>query len=649
MLTLFRGHSIVIVYISPNFKAYLTYKIAEAIMSNLNVKKIDDAVIRFSGDSGDGMQLTGGLFSDTAAYYGRMISTYPDFPSEIRAPQGTVSGVSGFQVRFGNNHVLTPGDYCDLLIAMNPAALRANAQWLKRGATVVIDKSLYIESQFSKAGFKTDDPIEELGLENHNVVVPDISAMTLETLKEFDFDRRTALRSKNMFALGICLRLSNFGLKHTEESIERRYGKNPAVVEANRLVLRAGYNFVEESGAFSHTYEVAKADFKKGRYRTISGNQATAWGLIAASSKSGRGLFCGSYPITPATTILEELALRKECGVKTLQAEDEIAAIGTAIGAAWAGSLAVTSTSGPGLSLKTEAMGLAVMTELPLIVINVQRGGPSTGLPTKIEQTDLFQSLWGRNGECPMIVMAASSPTDCFDYAFEAAKLSLEHMTPVLLLSDALIANSSQPWLIPSTDNYPKIKPPIVSPNKDSQEPFMPYARDVERLARRWAIPGTEGLEHRVGGLEKDSLTGEVSQEPENHQKMVETRAEKVARVENYIPIQSVIGQEKGDLLVVGWGGTKGHLKNAVAEMSAEGKSVSLCHFNYINPLPKGVEEIFSNFKKIVVCELNKGQFANYLRMNFQKFKILQYNKVMGVPFTVAELKEEFNRILESR
>lgn len=620
-------------------------------MSKANVVELDDVVIRFSGDSGDGMQLTGTMFSDAAAYLGNVISTFPDFPSEIRAPQGTVAGVSGFQVRFGGKKVTTPGDYCDVLVAMNPAALRANACWLKKSATVIIDGDLYNEREIKKAGFSTEDPIKELKLEDYNVIMPNMTSMTQEALAHMDLDRRTVLKCKNMFALGVCMFIYNRELDHPEEYLDSRFGKrNPTIAEANKLVLKAGYNYASNTHAFANTYEVRAADLPKGTYRSINGNQATAWGFIAASEKSGRPLFCGSYPITPATVILEELAKRKDLGVKTLQAEDEIAGICTSIGAAWAGNLAVTTTSGPGLSLKSEAMGLAVITELPLVVVDVQRGGPSTGLPTKTEQSDLYQAVWGRNGECPMVVIAASTPTNCFDSAFTAAKLAMEHMTPVLLLSDGFIANGSQPWLIPSMDDYPEIKPPIAKARENEEDaPFMPYARDAEKLSRYWAIPGTKGLENRIGGLEKHNLTGAVSHNPENHQQMVNTRAEKVARVQNYIPEQTVMGEESGDLLVVGWGGTKGHLMNAVGDMQAEGKSISLCHFNYINPLPKGVREIFSKFKKIVVCELNMGQFANYLKINFQEFDYLNYNKVQGLPFTVVELKEKFNALLEEK
>lgn len=606
-------------------------------------ESLHDVVIRFSGDSGDGMQLTGTLFSETSALAGNGTSTFPDYPAEIRAPQGTVAGVSGFQVHFGSERITNPGDYCDVLVAMNPAALKANRKWLKKDATVIIDGDTLTEEGLRKAGFATDDPIAELGLDGYNVVVPDITTMTRTALADSGLDNKSVVKCKNMFALGICLYIYNRPLDHVRHYLDTKFGKkNPAVAEANKRVLDAGFNYAANTHQFANTYTVAPAALERGTYRSINGNVATAWGFIAASEKSGRPLFCGSYPITPATVILEELAKHKELGVKTVQAEDEIAGICTAIGAAYAGNLAVTTTSGPGLSLKSEAMGLAVMAELPLVVVDVQRGGPSTGLPTKTEQSDLMQALYGRNGECPMAVIAASSPSDCFDYAFRAAKIAMEHMTPVILLTDGFIANGSEPWRIPSMSDYPAIVPPIV---EECEGDFMPYARG-ENLARGWAFPGKAGLEHRIGGLEKHALKGYISYEPSNHQQMVNVRAEKVARIADELPRQTVEGDESGRLLVVGWGGTKGHLQSAVQQLRAEGRSVSLCHFNYINPLPKGVAEIFGRFDRIVVCELNEGQFAAYLRQNFPQFAFEQYDKCEGLPFTVAELKQKFNGLL---
>ena len=614
-------------------------------MNQEHVQELQDVVIRFSGDSGDGMQLTGTLFSDTSALMGNGISTFPDYPAEIRAPQGTVAGVSGFQVHFGARRVTNPGDYCDVLVAMNPAALKANRRWLKAGATVIIDGDSLTETNLRKAGFTTDDPIAELGLDGHNLVVPGITTMTREALKELELDNKSVVKCKNMFALGICFYLFHRPEDHAKKYLDSKFArKNPLIAEANKRAIDAGYNFAANTHQFANTYAVPAAPLEKGTYRSINGNVATAWGLMAAAEKAGLPLFCGSYPITPATVILEELAKHKELGVKTVQAEDEIAGICTAIGAAFAGNFAVTTTSGPGLSLKSEALGLAVMTELPLVVVDVQRGGPSTGLPTKTEQSDLSQALYGRNGECPVIVVAASSPSDCFHYAFEAGRLAMEHMTPVILLTDGFIANGSEAWRIPSMKDYPAIQPPIVDDAPEGG--FMPYVRD-EKLARGWAFPGKVGLEHRVGGLEKDCVKGCISHDPSNHQKMVSTRAAKVAKAADDIPAQTVWGDPEGDLLVVGWGGTRGHLQNAVDQMRAEGKRVSLAHFNYINPLPHGVRDIFAKFRRIVVCELNEGQFANYLRQNLQEFRYEQYNKCEGLPFTVVELKEKFESLLK--
>lgn len=608
--------------------------------------ELDDVVIRFSGDSGDGMQMTGTLFSDSSALQGNDIATFPDYPAEIRAPQGTVAGVSGFQVHFANHAVNTPGDLCDVLVAMNPAALKANARWLKSQATIICDGDSFHEKNLQRAGFKTDDPITELGLNDHPVFFPPISSMTRDAVADLELDLKVALKCKNIFVLGLCYYLFDRHLDHTIDFLNRKFAKKPAIAQANIQALKGGYNYGANTHAFADTYTVKPAPSEPGLYRSINGNQAIAWGFLAASEKSGRPLFCGSYPITPATAILEELAKRKDLGVKTLQAEDEIAGICTAIGASFAGHFAVTTTSGPGLSLKSEAIGLAVMTELPLVVVDVQRGGPSTGLPTKTEQSDLGQALWGRNGECPLVVMAASTPSDCFHYAFWSGKIAMEHMTPVLLLSDGFIANGSEPWRIPSMSDYPDIHPPIIEQAPEGG--FMPYARDAERLARRWALPGTHGLEHRIGGLEKDFLKGSVSYDPENHQRMVQMRAAKVARVQEYLPPQTVIGEPEGELLVVGWGGTYGHLLSAVRALQAEGEKISLCHIHFIHPLPKGIPEIFSRFRRIMVCELNSGQMADYLRTVCPGFDYLQYNKVQGLPFTVSELQEAFRQSLKA-
>lgn len=604
----------------------------------------DEMVIRFSGDSGDGMQLTGTLFSDTAALFGNDTSTFPDYPSEIRAPSGTVGGVSGFQVHVGHFKVNTPGDFADVLVAMNPAALKANAKWVKDNGVIILDADNFDEKGIKKAGYELD-PIKEEAMENNMVIKAPIKSMTRETLKDFDLDRKTILRTKNMFALGLVYWLFDKPLDYTESFFESKFRKKPLVVEANQKVLKAGYYYAETIEALQ-PYTVKAADVSKGKYRSINGNTALAWGALAAAEKAGLELFVGSYPITPATSILEDVALRRDLGAITFQAEDEIAGICTTLGASYAGKLGVTTTSGPGLALKSETVGLAVMTELPIVIIDVQRGGPSTGLPTKTEQADLWQAVYGRNGESPVVVLAASTPSNCFKYAFEASKIALEHMTPVILMTDGFLANGSEPWKIPEMKDYPDINPPIVKADTKNWEP---YARDKERLSRTWAVPGSKGLEHRIGGLEKDELTGNVSHDPENHEKMVRLRHEKIEKVVEFIPDLKVEGGEDAEVLIVGWGSTYGHLITAVNELRAEGKKVSLAHFNYIRPMPKNVREVFRNYKKIIVCELNLGQFANYLRMNYQEFRFYQYNKIQGLPFTVIELKNEINKFLEDK
>ena len=615
-------------------------------MDKVNAMQLQDVVIRFSGDSGDGMQLTGTLFSDTSALLGNGISTFPDYPAEIRAPQGTVAGVSGFQVHIGSSRVDNPGDYCDVLVAMNPAALIANRKWLKPSATVIIDGDTMTEDNIIKAGFKTMDPITELNLQDYNVVVPAITTMTKEALKDSGMDNKAVVKCKNMFALGIVFWMYNRPDDYAKSYLDSKFAKkNPLVAEANKKVIEAGYNYAANTHQFANNYTVAPAELEKGVYRSINGNTATAWGFCAAAEKSGLPLFCGSYPITPATVILEELAKRRDLGVKTVQAEDEIAGICTSIGAAYAGNFAVTTTSGPGISLKSEAMGLAVMAELPLVVVDVQRGGPSTGLPTKTEQSDLNQALYGRNGECPMVVVAASSPSDCFHYAFMASKIAMEHMTPVMLLTDGFIANGSEPWKIPSMSEYPAIVPPIVAPRAEGEGEFLPYERN-EKLARGWAFPGKEGLQHRIGGLEKDKLRGTISHDPKNHQEMVTTRRKKVELVAEVLPELEVFGANEADVLVVGWGGTRGHLHSAVKQLQDEGKSVAHLHFNYIYPLQKGVAETLKRYKRIVVCELNEGQFAGYLRQQFQDVVIESYGKTEGQPFTVIEIKDKVNSML---
>jgi len=603
----------------------------------------DEVVIRFSGDSGDGMQLTGTLFSDTAALYGNDLATFPDYPAEIRAPQGTVGGVSGFTIHLGHYDVSTPGDYADVLVAMNPAAIKANVAWIKEGCTIIYDKDNFTEKNIQKAGY-ISDPIAEEKLEDYNIIAAPITSMVKEALKDFGLDQKSVFRTKNMFALGMVYWMFDRKLTYTEDYCDTKFKNKPEIAQANKIALRAGYYYAETIEALTPV-RINPANIAKGRYRNINGNTATAWGFLAAAENAGLRLYIGSYPITPATGILEELAARKDLGVISFQAEDEIAGICSAIGASFAGYLAVTTTSGPGLALKSEAIGLAVMAELPLVIVDVQRGGPSTGLPTKTEQSDLFQALYGRNGECPVVVMAAISSSDCFRMAFEAARIAVEHMTPVLLLTDGYLANGSEPWKIPDMESLPSINPPYPQPDHGE---YIPYRRNEKRLNRYWAVPGTPGLEHRIGGLEK-TIRGTVSYVPENHEYMVKMRDEKVKKVSEKVPDIEVFGDAEGDLLLTGWGGTYGHLLTAVRELRAEGYRISLAGFNYINPLPANTAEVFGKFRKIAVCELNLGQFADYLRMKLQEFRYHQLNKVQGLPFTVKEIKEFCIKLLEEK
>ena len=579
------------------------------------------------------MQLTGSLFANTSASIGNGLSTFPDYPAEIRAPHGIVAGVSGFQVHIGNTKVNTPGDYCDLLVAMNPAALMANAKWCKRTAMIILDIDSFQHDDIVKAGFKSDDPISEMYLDDRTIIAAPISKLTQESLKDSGLDFKTINKCKNMFTLGMACFIYSRPLDYIYSYLDSKFAKkHPELIAPNRKVLFDGYNYASNIHAIPNTYRIKPAKLESGKWRNITGNQATAWGLMAAAEKSGLQLFCGSYPITPATAILEELALWKSLGVKTMQAEDEIAGICTAIGAAFAGSLAVTTTSGPGLSLKSEALGLAVMTELPLVVVDVQRAGPSTGIPTKTEQTDLNQVLYGRNGECPLVVMAARTPSDCFYAAFNAAKIAVEHMTPVVLMSEGYLANGSEPWHIPRMNDLPQIVPP--------------FARDPQTFVRRWAVPGMAGFEHRVGGLEKNTA-GVLSSDPANHEKMVWERAEKVRRVADVIPPLNVEGAQDAELLIVGWGGTYGHLRSALDSLEKDlpGK-VALAHFDYINPLPSNTAEVFAKHSNILVCELNSGQFAGWLRAMLPQFSYLQCNKVQGQPFLVHEITDAVRNIL---
>jgi 2-oxoglutarate ferredoxin oxidoreductase subunit alpha len=609
---------------------------------NTKVVSKEEVVIRFSGDSGDGMQLTGTLFSDTAALYGNDLTTFPDYPAEIRAPQGTVGGVSGFQVHLGHSEIETPGDYADVLIAMNPAAIKANTGLVKQGGTIIYDKDNFTEKNLEKAGYSSD-PIAEEKLETYNIIAAPITSMVKEALKSYGLDPKSVLRTKNMFALGMVYWLFDRKLKYTEQYFEKKFALKPEIAEANKVALRAGYYYAETIEALTPVIKIQPAQIAPGTYRNINGNTATAWGFLAAGEKAGLNIFIGSYPITPATGILEEFAARKDLGVKSFQAEDEIAGICSALGASFAGNLAITSTSGPGLALKSEAIGLAVMAELPIVIVNVQRGGPSTGLPTKTEQADLLQALYGRNGESPVVVLAASTPSDCFNYAYEAARIAIEHMTPVILLTDGYLANGSEPWRIPNMKDLPQITPQFAGKN---EIPFHPYKRNCDTLARYWAIPGTAGLEHRIGGLEK-TVKGTVSYLPENHELMVNFRAEKVARVAEKIPDLRVTGEDSGDLLLIGWGGSRGYLITAVKELQADGYKVSFANFNYINPLPKNVKNVFSRFRSFAVAELNLGQFASYLRSRLPEFRYEQINKVTGMPFTTNEIKDKVIKILE--
>ena len=612
--------------------------------TKLQPEVLEAVVIRFVGDSGDGMQLTGTQFSDTSAMFGNDIATFPNYPSEIRAPQGSLYGVSGFQVHIGSVEVSTPGDNVDLLVAMNPAALKTNLYALKPGHTLIVDTEAFNKKNLEKAEYKTN-PLEDGSLENYRVIQVDMTTLTKEALKDVvGLDNKTISRSKNMFSLGMIYWMYNRSTDHTIEFFNKKFKTKPNLIEANTKVLNAGYYYAETLELIPNSYTISPAKMAPGTYRIIMGNTATAWGFLAAAEKSGLELFLGSYPITPATDILHELVKHKHFGVKAFQAEDEIAGVTSAIGAAFAGDLAITTTSGPGLALKGEAIGLAIMTELPLVVVDVQRGGPSTGLPTKTEQSDLLQAMYGRNGESPVIVIAASTPANCFNFAYEAARLALEHMTPVILLTDGYIANGSAPWKIKTVAEMPEIKNNKVTEIKKN---WHPYDRDEKTLARNWAIPGTPGLEHRIGGLEKDAVTGNISYEPMNHERMTTIRSEKIERVRFNIPDLETEFAVEGDLLVIGWGGTYGSLHSAVKQMNDEGyKNVGFAHFNYINPMPKNTEAILSKFKKILVCELNSGQFDSVLKIKHSRFEFLHFNKVQGLPFANDDLIQKFKELV---
>ncbi|MFN5647165.1 MAG: 2-oxoacid:acceptor oxidoreductase subunit alpha [Sphingobacteriales bacterium] len=606
---------------------------------------LQDVVIKFAGDSGDGMQLTGSQFTNNTALLGMDLATFPDFPAEIRAPQGTIPGVSGFQLRFSSSPVFTPGDECDVLVAMNAAALKTNLKGLKKGGKIIVNTDGFDSKNLRLANYAEGvNPIENNSLEGFDVIKMDITKMTREALKEITMGTKEKDRAKNMFVLGFLYWMFNRDMDNTLQFLKDKFGKKDEILNSNIKALQAGYNYGDTTETFTTRYKVEKAKMESGSYRSIMGNQALSYGLIAASQKSNLPLFLGSYPITPASDILHELSKYKSFGVRTFQAEDEIAAISSAIGASYGGSLAVTTTSGPGMALKTEAMGLAVMMEIPLVIVNVQRGGPSTGLPTKTEQSDLMQAYYGRNGECPMPIIASSTPSDCFDVAFEAARIAVQHMTPVILLSDGYIANGAEPWRYPQSADLPDITVAFKKNLDEGEEQLLPYKRD-EKLSRPWAIPGTAGLEHRIGGLEKQDVTGNVSYDPDNHQHMVFLRQAKVDKLADYIPLQKIdSGAAKGKVLVVGWGSTYGAIKTACAELQAEGKEVSHVHIRYMRPFPRNLGEILKSFDHVLVPEINNGQLVKILR-DLYFVDAIPYNKIMGIPITKTELVERIRQL----
>lgn len=618
------------------------------MLTETSVKTLEKVVVRFSGDSGDGMQLVGNIFTNVSAGLGNQVSTFPDYPAEIRAPQGSLGGVSGFQVSVGNN-VHTPGDKCDVLVAMNAAALKQNAHHVKHGGVIIIDIDSFKEADLRKALYATDDPIRELGISAQVLDVP-VTSMTKAALADSGLDNKSIIKCRNFFALGLVCWLFDRPMKSVEHFLRKKFARKPAILDANLKVLNAGYDYGHNIHASVSTYRIESESARPGVYTDINGNTATAWGLIMASEKSGRPLFLGSYPITPATDILQELAKRKDLGVKAVQMEDEIAGVCSAIGASFAGHLAVTSTSGPGLALKSEGIGLAVIAELPLVVIDVQRGGPSTGLPTKTEQTDLMQALYGRNGESPVVVVAPASPTDCFTMAFEAARIAIEHMTPVILLSDAFIGNGSSAWRIPDPDEYPEIRPNYLPAERIADGNWRPYERDPRTLVRYWAIPGTEGAMHRLGGLEKDCATGAISTDPLNHERMVKTRREKVARIADDIPLlETLFDDPAADTVILGWGGTYGHIRTAAQELNDAGCKVAFTHFRYINPLPANTAETLSRYRNVIVAELNTGMFADFLQARFPNLNIHRINKIQGQPFLVEELVDAARQIIDKK
>ncbi len=607
---------------------------------------LKNVVIKFAGDSGDGMQLTGSEFTNNTALLGIDLATFPDFPAEIRAPQGTLPGVSGYQLHFSSDHIFTPGDECDVLVAMNAAALKTNLKNLKKGGRIIANLEGFDAKNLRLANYPEGiNPLDDSSLLNYDLIRVDVTKLTREALKEIPMGAKERDRAKNMFVLGFLYWMYNRSLDSTIQFLTEKFGKKPDILESNLRALRAGYNYGDTTEAFTTTYTVAKAKLEPGTYRSIMGNQALSYGLIAASEKSGLPIFLGSYPITPASDILHELSRHKAFGVRTFQAEDEIAAITSVIGASYGGSLGVTTTSGPGMALKAEAMGLAMMLEIPLIICDIQRGGPSTGLPTKTEQSDLLQAYYGRNGESPIPVISASMPSDCFEVAYEAVRIAVQHMTPVILLSDGYIANGSEPWRFPTAEQLPPIEVKFKTSLREDEEKLQPYLRD-EKGVRPWAIPGTPGLEHRIGGLEKENITGNVSYDPENHELMVKLRQAKVDKIADYIPLQKLdSGPEKGELLVLGWGSTFGSIKTAVAELQKEGLSISHAHLRYIRPFPKNLGQILKNFKQVLIPELNNGQLIKIIRDQYF-VDAIGYNKIMGIPFTRHELIQKMREMI---
>jgi len=630
---------------SPATQTFLTSPLNPITMPR-NQEVLQDVVIKFAGDSGDGMQLTGTQFTSNTAMLGIDLATFPDFPAEIRAPQGSLPGVSGYQLRFSSDRVFTPGDACDVLVAMNAAALKVNLTALKKGGKIIANTDGFDSRNLRLANYpEGENPLENGSLDNYEVIKMDVTKMTREALKDITMGMKEKDRAKNMFVLGFLYWMYNRDMESTINFIKEKFGKKPEIMESNIRVLQAGYNYGDTTETFTTTYKVEKAKMDPGSYRSIMGNQALAFGLIAASQKSGLPLYLGSYPITPASDILHELSRYKNFGVRTFQAEDEIAAITSAIGAAYGGSLGVTTTSGPGMALKAEAMGLAVMLEIPLLICDIQRGGPSTGLPTKTEQSDLLQAYYGRNGECPMPVISASTPADCFGAAYEAVRIAVQHMTPVILLSDGYIANGAEPWKFPTAEQLQPINIEFQTKLNEGEDQLMPYQRD-EKLVRPWAIPGTPGLEHRIGGLEKENITGNINYEPENHQLMVKIRQEKVDKIADHIPLQELdSGPEKGKILVLGWGSTYGAIKSAVADLQSKGYPVSHAHLRYLRPFPKNLGEILKNFETVLIPEINNGQLIKIIRdVYFVDAK--GYNKIMGVPITKTELVMKLEEML---